>query len=121
MGRTSDWMRYQDHRRRRRRRLARSAASAYGRRYYWVRKLRGLGVPEPDIPDAVSGILASRTMQALNEEDPDSLRRRWRSWYWRNRKRMSDANRAMRERYRSDDAARRDFSVAAAMSKGGLL
>ena len=118
MGRTSDWRRYQDHRRRRRRRLARSAASAYGRRYYWVRKLRGLGVPEPDIPEAVSGILASRAMQARNEEDPDSRRRLWKSWYWRNRERVREANRERCARRSEEYMARRDFALLAATCKG---
>lgn len=120
MGRTSDWMRYQGNRRRTLRNLKRSRKASYARRHYWVSKLRGLGVPEPDIPEAVSGILASRAMQALNEMDPDARRRQWRSWYWRNRERVADAHRAMRERSRSDDAARRDFSVVAAMANGGL-
>ena len=120
MGRTSDWMRYQGNRRRARRNLKRSRRAAYARRHYWVSKLRGLGVPEPDIPETVSGILSSRAMQARNEEDPDSRRRLWKSWYWRNRERVADACRARHERNRSDDAARRDFSVVAAMANGGL-
>ena len=118
MGRTSDWMRYQGNRRRKHRRLAGSAASAYGRRYYWASKLRRLGVPEPDIPEAVSGILESRKAQAWNEENPDARRKGWKSWYFRNRERVREASRERYARRSEEDMARRDFAILAATCNG---
>jgi hypothetical protein len=111
-------MRYQDYRRRKPRRLSGSAASVYGRRYYWVRKLRRLGVPEPDISETVSGILSSRTAQARNEANPDTRRKGWKSWYFRNVERVKEANRERYVRRSKEDMARRDFALLTAICKG---
>lgn len=117
MGRTSDWMRYQDRVRVNRRRMGRSRRAVYARRYYWVAKLRRLGVPEPDVRSAVDGIMRSRLSQPYRRENRDRILKASADWYRRNKAHaLANMNRS-RLRRRADDAARRNFLLRA-MTKG---
>lgn len=83
MGRTADFLKYQDHRALRRK-VSKSRKAGYQRKWYWTNKLRKLGVPEADLEREVSGVLSSRSRSRFNHKNPEKLSKWRRSWYYRN-------------------------------------
>lgn len=83
MGRTADFLQYQDHRALRGK-VSIGRHAVYQRRWYWRNKLRRIGVPEADLERTVSGILSSRSRSRFNYRNPEKVSKWRHSWYYRN-------------------------------------
>lgn len=71
-------------------RLKKSKHNISARKTYWRMKLRKMGVPEIDLEETVSGILAYRMKRRYNDRNPESARKASKKWNSKHRKYHSE-------------------------------